>query len=706
MERNDQLQSLFEPRTVAVIGASRSPDKAGHRVVSNLLAAGYQGQIFPVNPHGGEILGLTVTSSIEDLPPGLDLAVICVPASQALDCLERLGAAGTGAVAVITAGFRETGRKGYYLEQEAASVCKRHGMVMLGPNCMGLVNTAVGLNATFAAGQAGKGDIAFFSQSGALCSAILDAAQGKGIGFSKFVSLGNEAQLDETDMLSYLKDDPDTKVILGYVENLSNGQAFLRAAQDATAVKPVIMIKSGGTSAGARAASSHTGAMAGSEDAYRAVFTQSGIIRVRGVQDMLNLAWAFSTQPQPSGPNLCVVTNSGGPGILAADAAEQCKLNLAPLRGQTVDALKAFLPPHASLYNPVDIIGDADAGRLAKALAVAAADPMVHMVLALHTPTPSADMEAVAHAVVGQAKACGKPMAACFMGEAQVAGAREILREANVPCYDYPEAAVEALAALYRHSEWKKRPLPVEVCYMSNKYQARDVIETAKAKGFTELTEFMAQDVLKAYGLPVPKTILARTSDEAVQAAKAIGYPVVLKIASPQISHKSDVGGVVTGIEDEDGLRRAFMAVTNRARLVKEAYVLGCMVQEMAPKGSREVFAGFKRDPRFGPLVLFGLGGVHVEVLRDVSGRLAPLSLLDVGEMVREIRGYPILRGMRGEAPADIRAIEDVLLTLSQISMDFPEIMECDFNPVMAHPGGAIVVDARFTLGKPAAGGS
>ena len=703
MERIDQLLSLFEPRTVAVIGASRTSGKVGHLVVANLLSAGYQGKIFPVNPSGGEILGLAVSTAIEELPRGLDLAVICVPRPEVLPCLNRLAAIKTRAVIVITAGFKEVGRKGYYLEEEAAELCSNHNMVMLGPNCLGLVNTANGLNATFAAGNPEKGNIAFFSQSGALCIAILDAALGKGIGFSKFVSLGNKARLDETDMLHYLKDDPDTKVILGYVENINDGQAFLRAAQEATLEKPVIMIKSGTTAAGARAASSHTGAMAGSEDAYQAAFTQSGIIRVRGVEDMFNLALAFSTQPLPQGPNVCVVTNSGGPGILAADAAERSTLTMAPLRGQTVEQLKDFLPRYAALYNPVDIIGDADAARFAKALEVVAADPMVHMVLALLTPTPAVDVEAVAHAVAAQAAACGKPVVACFMGETKVAAAREILRRAHVPSYDYPESAIEALDALFRHAEWKKRPLPVEVCYMSNMFQARDVLAKAKAKGFTELVEFMAQDVLKAYGLPVPKTVLARTSDEAAQAAKSIGYPVVLKIASPQISHKSDVGGVVVNIEDEEELRQAFMAVTNRAKRVKEAYVLGCLVQEMAPKGAREVFAGFKRDPQFGPLVLFGLGGVYVEVLRDVSCRLAPLSLLDVGEMVREIKSYPILRGVRGEPPVDFRAIEDVLLTLSQIAVDFPEIEECDFNPVMAHPGGALVVDARFTLGKPMA---
>lgn len=700
MDRDMQLEALFAPGAVAIIGASGSPGKVGHLVVANLLAAGYPGRILPVNPKGGEILGLAVTPSIEELPQGLDLAVICVPRAQVASVLERLGAMGARAVAVITAGFKEVGRKGYHLEEEIARICERHRMVMLGPNCLGLINTGCGLNATFAAGYPPAGGVAFFSQSGALCLGILDAAVGKNLGFSKFVSLGNKARLDETGMLRFLQNDPETNVILGYVENIADGQAFVRAAQNATAVKPVIMIKSGATPAGARAASSHTGAIAGSEDAYNAAFAQSGIIRVRGVEEMFNLALAFSMLPLPQGPNLCVVTNAGGPGILAADAAERTRLIMASLRGQTVESLQSFLPPFAAVYNPVDIIGDADAARYARALETVAADPMVHMVLALLTPTPAVDAAAVARAVAGQARTAGKPVAACFMGGPNVAEARAILSAARVPCYAYPEPAVAALDALFAHAQWKRRPPPVEICYMSNTYQAKAVLDNAAAKGFTELAEFMAQDVLKAYGVPVPKTTLARTSDEAVQAAHAIGYPVALKIASPQITHKSDVGGVSVGIASDAELRAAFLNMTNRARRVKEAYVLGCLVQEMAPKGSREVFAGFKRDPQFGPLLLFGLGGVYVEVLRDVAARLAPLSLMDVSEMVREIKSYPILRGVRGEPPVDFRALEDVLLTLSQIATDFPEIQECDFNPIMAHPGGALVVDARFTIGK------
>ncbi|WP_243311383.1 acetate--CoA ligase family protein [Fundidesulfovibrio agrisoli] len=700
MERNDHLLSLLQPRTVAVVGASRTSGKIGNVVVANLLSAGYQGKIFPVNPFADEILGVPALHAIEQLPHGIDLAVVCLPREQLAPTLERLGGVGARSVCVTSTGFKEVGREGYYFEMEAVEVCRRHGIAMLGPSSLGLYNAALNCNALGVPAAPAPGNIGFFTQSGSLGMAILDATAGKGVGFSHFISLGNKAVVNETDVIRYLKDDPATKVILGYVENIEDGQAFLRAAQEATLEKPVIMIKSGATPEGARAASSHIGAMAGSEDACQAVFSQSGIMRVGGLREMFNLAVAFSSQPQPDGPNICVVTNSGGAGILAADALVRSSLVMAPLRGQTVDELKRFLASHASFYNPVDILGTSDAETFAKALAATAQDPLVHMLLPVVTPSCHADLEQVAWAIARQASECAKPVAACFLGDAATAPAREVLRKAGVPFYSSPEDAVSALDALFRHSEWMKRPLPVEICYMSNTFQAKDVLAKAKSRGFSELVEFQAMDVLKAYGLPVPKTVLARTSDEAAQAAKTIGYPVALKIASPQIAHKSDMGGVVLNIKGEADVRRAFMDVTNRASRIKEAYVMGCVVQQMAPPGSREVFAGFKRDPQFGPLVMFGLGGLYVEVLKDVSSRLAPLSLLDVGEMVREIRTYPLLRGVRGEPPVDFRAIEDVLLTLSQIAVDFPEIVECDFNPIMAHPGGALVVDAHFILGR------
>lgn len=693
------LSALFTPQSVAVIGASASPGKVGHSVLANLIQAGYQGRIFPVNPKGGEMLGLRVYASIPELPAPLDMAVLCIPPAHVVEAMEQLVARGVKSAVVITAGFKEVGREGYYLEQKLVALAREHGVALLGPNCLGLMSTGVKLNASFAVDQPNPGDIAFFSQSGALCVAILDWAMGENIGFSKFVSLGNKAAIDEAHMLEYLKDDPETKVILGYIEGVEDGTRFMRAAAAVTAVKPVIMIKSGTTAAGAKAASSHTGAIAGSDQAYQAAFRQAGIIRVRDVASLFNLALAFARQPLPKGPNLAIVTNSGGPGILAADAAEKSRLIMGSLSSTTVNTLLSILPPFAAVYNPVDIIGDADAGRYRKTLEAVARDPMVHSLLVMLSPTASVQIPETAQAIVDVARTCDKPVFACFMGRKRVKPGEEILTRAGIPCYAFPEPAIASIEAMYLYSQWKERPAPVQVCYRRDKPRAQQVIAEARLMGCSEIVEFQAQEMLKAYELPIPATALARTSDEAVAAARKIGFPVVLKIASPQISHKSDVGGVKVGLATPEAVAHAFLDITTRAKSLRhEAYITGCLVQGMAPKGSKEVIIGFKRDPQFGPMILFGLGGIYVEVLKDVAFRLAPLSMDDAKQMIREVKSFPLLRGVRGESPVDFNAIEDILLTMSQLALDFPQIMEAEFNPVLAHPGGALVADVRVTV--------
>lgn len=693
------LDALFSPRSVAVIGASAVPGKVGHSVLSNMIQAGFAGKIHPVNPRGGELLGLPATASAADLPDNLDMAVVCIPPAQVMAAMEQLAAKRVKSAVVITAGFKEVGREGYYLEQKLAELARERGIALLGPNCLGLMSTGARVNASFAADHPNPGNIAFFSQSGALCVAILDWAMGENIGFSKFVSLGNKAVLDESHMLDYLKDDPETKVILGYMEGVEDGPRFLRAAEAVTAVKPVILIKSGTTAAGAKAASSHTGAIAGSDQAYQAAFRQAGILRARDVSSLFNLALAFSSQPLPRGPNLAIVTNSGGPGILAADAAEKSRLIMGSLSSATVNELLSFLPPFAAVYNPVDIIGDADAARYRRTLETVARDPMVHSLLALLTPTASAQIPETARAVADVAAACGKPVFACFMGRKRVRPGEEILTRAGVPCYAFPEPAIAAIEAMYRYSQWKERSAPVQVCYRRDKPRARKVLEAARIQGCGEIVEFQAQELLKAYELPAPDTALARTSEEAVAAARRIGFPVALKIASPQISHKSDVGGVKVGLADAGSVARSFHDITGRARSLRpDAYITGCLVQAMAPAGSKECIVGFRRDPQFGPMILFGLGGVYVEVLKDVAIRLVPLSLDDARQMIREIKSFPLLRGVRGERPVDFHAIEDILLTMSQLALDFPRIVEAEFNPVLAHPGGALVADVRVTV--------
>lgn len=699
MDHHPQLEALFRPAGVAVVGASATPGKIGHIILQNLLDAGFTGQIFPVNPKPGRILGLPVTTDIAALPAPLDLAVICVPPKAVLGALQDLAALPTRAVIVITAGFKEVGKEGYYLEQEVKKLAQEHGMALLGPNCLGLLNPELGLNATFAVGQPPLGNIAFFSQSGALCVSILDWALGHDFGFSKFISLGNKAVLDEADMLSALAEDPATKVILGYIEGVENGKRFMKVARRVCQQKPVILIKSGTTSAGAKAASSHTGAIAGSDNAYTAAFTQSGVIRCHDVASLFILAEAFSTQPLPKGPNLAIVTNSGGPGILTADATEKSGLELARLTNATVERLMAFLPPYASLYNPIDIIGDAPAERYRLTLEVVLQDPQVHAVLVLLSPTASVQVEETARAVIELARTSDKPVFGCFMGEKVVGPGKKLLQQAGIPCYSFPEPAVFAIDAMYRHYQRLHTPPSVEVCYRRDKEAAARIIAEARRQGLDEIVEFQAQGLLKAYELPLPATQLARTSDEAVQAAQRIGYPVVLKIASPQISHKSDVDGVKVNLRTPEQVRATFMEITGRAqRLREEAFISGCLVQAMAAPGSKEVIVGFTRDAQFGPLVLFGLGGIYVEILKDVSFRLAPLTLDDARQMIREIKSYPLLRGVRGEPAVNFKALEDVLLIMSQLALDFPQIQEAEFNPVLVSPQEALVADVRVAL--------
>jgi acetyltransferase len=701
MPYKNNIKSLFNPKTVAVIGASGTPGKIGHTIITNMLEAKFEGQLYPVNPKATEILGLKVVNAITDLPDGLDLAVLTIPKQFVLASLEQLAAVHTKSAIIITAGFKEVGHEGYKLERAVAELCERENIALIGPNCLGVINIGGKVNASFASGKPKTGNIAFFSQSGALCSSILDWAQGENMGFSKFISLGNEAVLNESHMLEYLGEDPDTKVILGYIENIGNGDEFMKQAKAVSKKKPVIMVKSGTTSAGAKAASSHTGAIAGSDNVYTAAFNQAGVIRAGSIETLFNLAQAFSLQSLPKGPNLAIVTNAGGPGIMAADACEKSSLNMASIHPSTVKKLKEVLPPYASAYNPVDIAGDAKAQCFGDALQVVLADENIHAVLVMLTPTSAAadDLEAITEAIIRVAKTTDKPVFPCYMGKKRTSDGQKMLQEAGLPCYTFPEPAIESIETMYLYYLWQHREKPVMVDVARDQEKARKVIDTAKKAGAQEIVEFQAQEILTAYNLPVPGTGLARTSDDAVAIADRIGYPVVLKIASPQISHKSDVGGVKVGLKDAQAVKDAFLDVTVRAQKMRpEASITGCLIQEMAPKGAKEIIIGFKRDEQFGPLLMFGLGGIYVEILKDISFRLAPLSKEDAHTIIREIRSYMLLKGVRGEKSVNFEAIENILLSMSQLALDFPEIYEAEFNPVLVNADKAVVADVRLSL--------
>jgi len=694
------LDHFFSPASVAVIGASRTPGKVGHDLLKNMAGMGFGGQIYPVNPSADEVLGLKCYASLADIPGPVDLAVVVVPPKAVFEAIEACGEKRIDSAIVITAGFKETGTEGARLERELIRLSKQYGVRILGPNCVGLIDTYGHLNASFASGAPLPGGIGFFSQSGALCIAILDWALQANIGFSKFVSLGNKADISEVELIEALSGDEQTKVILGYLEGVADGGRLMAVAREAVKRKPVIIIKSGVTSAGAKAASSHTGALAGSDRAFEAAFKQTGVIRAYSVQRLFDYALAFANQPLPKGPSLAVVTNSGGPGIIAADAAERTDLELVPLQKKTIDELRTFLPKMASVYNPVDIIGDAPAERYRKTLDVVVADEKVDALLVLLTPTAVVDVGEVARSVCEVARTAGKPVFASFMGGVRVAEGRRIMRDGGVPSYDYPEDAIAALNAMLSYQRWLHRTPDVYPNLEVDRDRVAKIMAAARNDGRMRLAEEEAHEVLRAYGFRLPREEMAHTTEEAVAAAERLGYPVVLKLISPQVVHKSDVGGVVANLKSADEVRDAFFEMTaNARRMVSKVYIAGVLVQEMV-RGGKEVILGLSRDIQFGPMVMFGLGGIYVEVLKDVSFRIAPLSRDEADNMVREIGAFPLLRGVRGEPPVDFTALRDALMRLSQLAIDFPEIIEADINPLMVlgRGQGAVAADARFAL--------
>jgi acetyltransferase len=694
------LQHFFNISSLAVVGASQNPAKIGYEVLHNILQYEYRGAVYPINPKADEILGLKAYPDLVSIPSEVDLAVIALPAPAVVDVLKQCGDKGIDSVVVISAGFKETGPEGARLEEQLAMRARASGVRVVGPNCLGIIDTTSSLNASFAAGMPLGGHIGFFSQSGALCVAILDWALGENVGFSRFVSLGNKMDISETEVMLSMGADEHTRVILGYLESIDDGPRFMRAAREVAETKPIIVIKSGTTTAGAKAASSHTGALAGSDHAYRAAFKQSGIIRAESMQSLFAYALAFATQPLPRGPSLAIITNSGGPGILAADACERSSLHLTPIRKETADRLRAFLPHTASVYNPIDIIGDATQERYEKTLEVVLGDDMLHAVLVLLTPTAAVDATAVAQSIVSLAKDADKPIITAFMGEKGVRAARKILQDHGIPSYAYPEDAISALDAMLSYRLWREKPARDYRRYEANTRRVREVFASVVRQHRHDLIESEARDILKAYGFRLPESRIARTTKEAVRAASEIGYPVVMKIDSPDVLHKSDMGGVRVGLKDEAAVEEAFFEITSNIQLRQpQARILGVMVQEMISQG-REVILGITRDLQFGPMIMFGLGGIYVEVLKDIAFRIAPLSVEDADTMIREIQSFPLLRGVRGEAPADIEGIRDALLRLSQMAMDFPEIIEADINPLLVCPEGhgAVAVDARITI--------
>jgi len=694
------LDAFFRPQSVAIIGASRDPEKLGYAVLANLKEGGYPGRLYPVNPKADEILGLKAYPSVLDILDPVDLAIIVIPYRLVPAVLEQCGQKGIPAVVVISAGFREAGREGLEREMELVEIARKYHLRLIGPNCLGVIDTGTPLNATFAAGMPPGGPIAFMSQSGALGTAVLDMAMAGRIGFSKFASLGNKADVSEIDLLEAWGDDAASRVILIYVEGLPDGQKFIQVARKVTRHKPVVAIKSGVTASGSRAVSSHTGSLAGSEAAYKAAFRQAGVIRAVSMEALFDYARAFAYQPLLKGDRIGIVTNAGGPGILATDALEHAGLEIPRLARETVEALEAYLPGAASAANPVDVLGDAQADRYEHAIRLVLADPNVDGLIVIVTPQAMTEIEKTAEAVGRMARKVDKPVLACFMGEARIKAGIDVLWQYGVPNYPFPERAAAALAAISAYRRERERPIfevqPCAVCMPP----VRELFDRVRAEGRVSIGDAEAREVLEAYGFPIPPSRLAKTPEEAVEIAEEMGYPVVLKVASPDILHKTDVGGVKLNVRSPDDVRDAFDLIVYRAgRYVPGARIWGCLVQQMV-MGGREVLVGMSRDPQFGPLVAFGLGGIYVEALKDVAFRVAPFGRQEAEEMIHEIRSYPLLEGIRGQPPADHEAMVDALLRISQLVTDFPEIVELDINPLMVFEQGrgATAIDMRLVL--------
>lgn len=694
---------MLAPRSVAVLGASRTPGKIGYIVLDNLLKGGYGGTILPVNPGAMEILGVPCLPRLADSGERPELGVVVVPAAQVMPVVEDAIASGVRALAVITAGFREAGPGGVALEEALGRRCAEAGVHLLGPNCLGVINTEIGMNASFAPQMPRPGGISLVSQSGALCAAVLDMATSRGLGLAKVISIGNKTRLSEADFLLALADDAQTKVIACYLESISDGAAFIQAAERAAAVKPVVVLKAGVTGAGARAASSHTGALAGGAQVYSAAFRRAGVIAAYNFEALVDITTALAMQPLPKGDRVAVITNAGGPGILAADAIEQLGMVVGPLSQEIAEDLKHHLPPFAHVGNPIDVLGDAPPERYESAIHAALDDDQIDAIITILTPQAMTRPVETAHAIINSYRG-NKPVLAAFMGARGVTGARHAFVAADVPDYATPDRAAVALKAMRDYAAWRARPPRVVTRVPVDTARIRAIVDGYAERGERHAREADAKAILSAYGFQTMPGGSAATAEVACALAEEIGYPVVMKIQSPDIVHKSDVGGVRLSLWSRQEVLDAYDLMMLRVgRKQPQARLTGVQVERMAPPG-REVILGMTRDPQFGPVLMFGLGGIFVEVMRDVAFYLAPITETEAREMLESTRSFALLEGARGQAPIDLDAITGGLQRISQLSVDCPEISELDVNPlIVGAPGApAVVADARmaFSFGE------
>ncbi|WP_268543990.1 4-hydroxybutyrate--CoA ligase [Candidatus Nitrosotenuis cloacae] len=696
------VSAFLSPKSVAIIGASDKEGSVGRAITSNIMK-GYKGKIYPISPTRDRVFDMPAFKTVLDVKDQIDLAVVVTKNDIVPAVLEECGKKKIKGVIVITAGFKEVDEEGRKLEQQLKDIVKKYGIKMIGPNCLGVMNLdpKTMMNSTFLKITPKSGQIALVSQSGAICAALVEDASAQGIGFSAVISLGNKADMSEIDVLKMLAEHEQTKVIVMYLEDMGNGQEFLKVCKQITKKmkKPVLVLKSGRSPEGAKAAMSHTGALMGSDEIYDAVLNQSGAIRVDSMEELFDYATAFSKQPLPLKGDLVIVSNAGGPAIISTDACSKYGIKMATIE-DIRPKINAVIPPWGSSRNPVDIVGDADFNRFNNVLENVLAHKNVGSVIAMCTPSATLDYDKLAEVVVKMSKKYKKTMLASLMGLDEGIKNREILAAGGVPYYTYAEGAIRALRAMLRFSSWLNTPEGTITKFKADKAAVKKVFANVRKQGRTNLLEEEGQEVLKAYGFPLPQSILAKTAEEAVKHAKKIGFPVVMKIASPQIIHKSDAGGVKVGVASEQAVRDAFdQIVKNAKKYDKNAQIKGVLVQEMV-KGGKELIIGSKQEPGFGPVIMLGMGGIYVEVLKDVTFRLAPVTDKEADNMIGSIKTRKLLEGVRGEKPADKKKLSELIQKLSALVTDFDEIKELDMNPVlvMEQGKGCKILDIRIGL--------
>jgi acetyltransferase len=700
------LDKIFNPASIAVIGASDEEGSVGYRLLRNLVGVGYRGVVYPVNPNKPSVQGIQTYPNIQALPRQVDLAIIATPASTVPDLVEQCGNAGTHGLIIVSAGFKETGAAGKALEDEILRIKRKHHMRIIGPNCLGIIRPHNRLNASFAAKMALPGNIAFISQSGALCTAILDWANSENIGFSNFVSIGSMIDVDYGDLIDYFGTDPRTRSIIMYIEGLTNARKFMSAARHFARTKPIIVVKAGRFSESAQAATSHTGALTGENEVYEAAFRRAGMIRVEEIEDLFNCSEVLQMQPHPKGPNLGIITNAGGPGVMATDALIARGGKLAPLSPETTDALDKVLPPYWSRGNPIDILGDATPRRYAATIKICRQDENIDGLLVIFTPQGVTDPAEAAMAVVEACKGAGKTILTSWMGEQDVEEANRILNRNKLPTYSTPERAVKTYLYMYQYTRNLQQlyetpeELPIEL--HTPREPLVDIMKQAAQEQRQILTEIEAKEFLEAYGIPTAKAQLAETEEQAVSIASQVGYPVVLKVHSPQVTHKTDVGGVILDLADAASVRSAYRKIHgNMRKNAPSADIRGVTVQPMITKNGYEVIVGSKTDPLFGPVILFGMGGIFVELFGDRAVGFPPLNQTLARRIMERTKVYQLLQGFRkGIPPANIKRLEEIMVKFSEMLVDFPALEEIDINPLVVDNEAAVALDARIVINR------